>query len=101
MATSQRQRERYANDESYRERKLRQVREARAAARVERERIRQLKGWRHISSAPENEVILLYDPNIFWPVVAKLVDQEWECIHYIGPQIHPTHWRYMLEIPKP
>ena len=64
------------------------------------QRLKLLRGWHHIGSAPDNEVVLLYDPSIIWPIVAKLVNQKWEYIHYNGPDIHPTHWRYMLETPR-
>lgn len=59
-----------------------------------------MRGWHPIITVPDNEVVLLYDPEVFWPVVAKLKNQKWEYIHYQGPELHPTHWRYMLEIPK-
>jgi hypothetical protein len=100
VVSLKRQRERYLTDEGYRERKVRQARELRERKRKERERLRLMRGWHPIHSAPDNEVILLYDPAIFWPIVAKLVNQKWECIHYQGPDIRPTHWRYMLEVPK-
>jgi hypothetical protein len=100
VASSQRQRERYATDETYRERRIRQVREHRERKRKERERAKLLRGWAPISTAPDNEVVLLYDPEVFWPVVAKLDNHRWEYIHYQGPDIYPTHWRYMIEIPK-
>ncbi len=100
MATNQRQRDRYAQDETYRERKIRQAQEHRAKLRKERERLKLMRGWHPIITVPDNEVVLLYDPEVFWPVVAKLKNQKWEYIHYQGPELHPTHWRYMLEIPK-
>lgn len=100
MSSNKRLRERYATDETYRERKLRQVRELREARRKERARIRLLKGWQPIGTVPDNEVVLIYDPDIFWPIVAKLKDQHWDCLHYTGPEPRPTHWRHLLEVPK-
>jgi hypothetical protein len=60
-----------------------------------------LRGWQHISSVPDNEAVIIYDPNIFWPVVATLEDGHWRCIHYQGPEPRPTHWRRILEVPLP
>lgn len=99
MVSNERRRERYATDESYRERQLRQVRESRERKKRERQRVALLRGWRDIVTAPDNEVVLIYDPAIFWPIVAKLKDQHWECLHYQGPEPRPTHWRYMIEAP--
>lgn len=102
MATNQRRRERYGEDESYRERRLRYQREKRAAEKAERERHLRLRGWEPIGTAPDGEYILLWDPDIFWPFVAKLdEDGLWRCIHYDGPQPRPTHWRWPLELPLP
>ena len=100
MATNERRRERYRLDETYRERRIRQVQEARQAQRVERQRQKRLKGWADIATAPENEVIMLYDPTVFWPILASLKDGEWNYVHYDGPRLRPTHWRYLIEMPR-
>lgn len=68
------------------------------ARRDEKERLRLLRGWQTIDSAPENEVIILYDPVIFWPVVAEWDGKDWKCLHYDGA-VRPTHWRPILPIP--
>ena len=102
MATNKRRRERYQHDETYRERRLRDAQERRDAKRQEQDRLLRLRGWQHISSAPDDEYVLLYDPQIFWPVIARLAeDGQWMCIHYDGPQPRPTHWRWPLELPLP
>ena len=100
MATNERRRERYALDETYRERRIRAAREAREAKRREYNRKKLLKGWADIATAPDNEVILIYDPSIFWPIVASLKDGEWDCVHYEGPVPRPTHWRHLIEVPR-
>lgn len=100
MASNERRRERYATDETYRERQLRQVKETREAARRKREELKRMRGWEPIATAPDNEVVLIYDPGIFWPVVAKLEKQRWVCLHYRGPEPRPTHWRRVLEVPR-
>lgn len=99
MATNERRRERYASDETYRERKIRAARERREQERKARERLKRLRGWKPIATVPDNEVVLIYDPDIFWPIVARIKDQRWDCIHYQGPQPHPIYWRYMIEVP--
>ena len=99
MASNERRRERYQTDETYRERRLRAVQERRAQLRAIREREKRLRGWKTIDSAPDGETILIYDPQIFWPVVAALKDGHWKCVHYDGPEPRPTHWRYLLEVP--
>lgn len=99
MATNQRRRERYQEDETYRERRKRQAKEYRESKRMEARRIERQRGWEPIATAPDNEVILLYDPHIFWPITARLRNHEWECINYAGPDPRPTHWRYPLKVP--
>lgn len=99
MATRDRRRERYATDEDYRERRKREAQEQRAAAKLASLREKRLRGWKPIHSAPDNEVILLYDPHIFWPIVGALEGGHWTCVHYTGPEPRPTHWRYLLEVP--
>lgn len=101
MATNERRRERYALDETYRERRLRQVREAREAKRKEKEKEKRLRGWSPIGTVPDNEVVMLYDPQVFWPILAALQDGHWKYIHYDGPPIKPTHWRRVIEVPLP
>lgn len=101
MATNERRRERYALDETYRERRVREVRERREAHRAEFNRRKRLRGWEPIASCPDDEVVLIYDPKIFWPVVASLRDGKWDCVHYDGVDPHPTHWRRVLEVPLP
>lgn len=101
MASNKRRKERYHTDEDYRERRLRQVRESREAARIQREKLKRLRGWEPIASVPDNLTVLIYDPEIFWPIVACLEDGHWRCIHYQGPEPRPTHWRKVLEIPLP
>lgn len=101
MATNQRRKERYHTDEDYRQRRLRQVQESREAKRVEREKVKRLRGWQPISSVPDNLMVMIYDPKIFWPIVASLEDGQWRCIHYEGVEPRPTHWRPLLEIPLP
>jgi hypothetical protein len=100
VSTNERRRERYAKDETYRERRLRAVRERRQQIQKERDRLKRLRGWEPIHSAPENEWIILYDPYVFWPVVATLKDGQWRGVHYEGA-IRPTHWRRLLEVPLP
>ena len=65
MATPRRRRERYATDEDYRQRKLREVREAREAKKLAALKLKRLRGWSHIHSCPENEAVIIYDPDIF------------------------------------
>lgn len=101
MSTNERRRLRYQTDETYRERRLREVRERRAFLRQERERKKRLRGWEPIATVPDNEVVLIYDPAVFWPVVAMLKDGHWKCMHYQGPEPRPTHWRRPLELPLP
>jgi hypothetical protein len=101
MATKERRKERYRTDEDYRQRRLRQVQERRAALRLQRDKEKRLRGWSDISSVPDNLAVLIYDPDIFWPVVAILEDGHWRCIHYQGPEPRPTHWRHILETPLP
>ncbi len=100
MASNERRRERYRTDESYRERRLRQAQDARDTQIAERERIKRLRGWEPIGTAPDGEMILLYDPKVFWPVVAMMGKTgEWDCVHYQGPPIRPTHWRPTMKTP--
>lgn len=99
MATNERRKERYRTDETYRQRRLRQVQESREAKRLEREKVKRLRGWQHIASVPENIAVMIYDPEIFWPIVASLEDGQWRCIHYCGTVPRPTHWRHILEVP--
>jgi hypothetical protein len=101
MATNERRKHRYHNDEDYRRRRIRQAQEARANRKLQQEKAKRLRGWEHISSVPDNEAVIIYDPDIFWPVVAALEDGHWRCIHYQGPEPRPTHWRRILEVPLP
>lgn len=101
MATAQRRRERYALDENYRERRIREVHERREAHREAMAKKRRLRGWETIDSCPDDEVVMLYDPKIFWPIVASMRDGRWDCVHYDGPDPRPTHWRRLLEVPLP
>jgi hypothetical protein len=101
MATNQRRRERYAQDETYRERRLRETREKREAAKMAKERLDRLRGWFLIESVPDDEVVFLFDPAIFWPVIGHFssVDNEWVYVHYDGIPLRPTHWRPLLAVP--
>jgi hypothetical protein len=99
MATNDRRKERYHSDPEYRQRRIQQVKDQREAVKRRREAEKRLRGWLPISSCPENEVILIYDPDIFWPVVASIKDGQWKCVHYQGPRPRPTHWRRVLEVP--
>jgi hypothetical protein len=102
MSTNQRRRERYASDEDYRERRLRAAQEQREKVMREKERLRRLRGWEHIGTCPENEVVLLYDHYIWWPIVAHLgKDGQWHCKNYAGPDPKPTHWRPLPKVPLP
>ena len=101
MATNDRRRERYKTDETYRERRLRQAREARDAQKRELAKLKRLRGWEPIGTVPDNEMVLIWDPKIFWPVLAMCRDGQWKCVHYDGPQPRPTHWRKPLELPLP
>lgn len=102
MATNERRRQRYATDEDYRERKLRASRERREQAALEKERLRKLRGWSHICDCPVDEVVLLYDPYIWWPICAYLGrDGHWHCKNYAGPDPRPTHWRVLPQVPIP
>ena len=101
MATNQRRRERYAQDETYRERRARDVRERREARKLEQEREKRLRGWLPISNVPNDEVVFLYDPAVFWPVIGHFssVENEWVYVHYDGLPLRPTHWRHLLQVP--
>lgn len=99
MSSNRKRRERYAQDETYRDRQLRAVRERRENQKRWREQVKRLRGWKLISSVPENEIVLIYDPVIFWPIVAKLKDHRWQCLHYQGPAPRPTHWKHIDQVP--
>lgn len=101
MATNDRRRERYAQDETYRERRLRDVRERREARRIEKEKLERLRGWATIDSLPNEEVVFLYDPAVFWPVIGHFssTENEWVYVHYDGIPLRPTHWRPLMGVP--
>lgn len=100
MATAKRRKLRYATDETYRERKLRDSRERREALKLAKEQERKLAGWMDISSVPDEHMVIIHDPDIWGPVLAFLGrDGHWHCLHYSGPEPRPTHWRYMLRLP--
>lgn len=101
MATNGRRRTRYREDPDYRRSRIEYALARRASQRAERERIKRLRGWQTIDSAPENEAIILYDPKVFWPVVASWDGKGWACVHYEGPPLRPTHWRPILQLPLP
>lgn len=101
MATNQRRRERYHSDPDYRQRRIQAAWDRRKQLREERNREKRMRGWYHIDTAPENEVIALYDPKVFWPVWAEwdAGAQNWKPIHYEGVPLRPTHWRPMWPLP--
>lgn len=101
MATAKRRRERYHSDDEYRRARIQAAWDRRQLQRAERERQKRMRGWYHIDTAPENEVIALYDPAVFWPVLAEWDrdGQTWKPVHYEGPPLRPTHWRPTWQIP--
>ena len=101
MATNERRRLRYKTDETYRQRRLRQAQEARDSQKRALAKVQRLRGWSYIDSVPDNEMVLIWDPKIFWPILAMLKNDHWECVHYDGPEPRPTHWRKPLELPLP
>lgn len=100
MASIARQRERYRTDPAYRLTKLEAANQRKRDLAMQRERARRLRGWSDISTVPENETVLLYDPTIFWPVVATWDGTDWDCAHYEG-RVRPTHWRFPIPVPLP
>lgn len=101
MATADRRRERYRTDPDYRRARIQAALDRRAQKREAKERELRLRGWRTIDSVPDNETVILYDPKVFWPVVASWNGKDWDCVHYEGPPIRPTHWRPVLLLPLP
>lgn len=95
MATNQRRKERYHSDPEYRRKRIED-----ALARKKPKPVDRLRGWEPIHSAPETETVFLYDPEIFWPVLATWDSDrhDWEGVHYEG-KIRPTHWRYPPKVP--
>lgn len=98
MATNERRRIRYAEDDSYRQARIMAALAYKRKKQLEKERERRLREWRTIDTAPDNEVIMLYDPAVFWPVVGSWDGKQWNCVHFEG-LLKPTHWRPVLPIP--
>jgi hypothetical protein len=101
VATNERRKQRYATDETYRERKVRASRDKREAEKQAKLAAEKLHGWKPIHSVPSEYVVQLHDPNIWGPVLAYLTSGgHWRCLHYSGPDPRPTHWRYMPRPPE-
>jgi hypothetical protein len=94
MSSLARRKERYRTDPEYRAKIL-----ARSRSRKEREREAGKRfEWHPMDTAPRNEVIKLYDPAIFWPVLGSWENGKWIGVHFHG-QINPTHWALMDKVP--
>lgn len=99
MDRNERRRLRYRADPAYRQRCMQAALARKARLRSDRDRLRRMHGWEPIHTAPENEVIKLYDPAIFFPVYAEMKNGVWVGIHYEG-RINPTYWMRCEKVPR-
>lgn len=98
---NERRKKRYREDPAYRAKVIANAKAQKAKAKARREAEKNMRGWSPIETAPNNEVIFLYDPRIFWPVLGerRATHDRFRGLHYQGP-IEPTHWCRPMKVPK-
>lgn len=93
---------RYANDPQYRQAKIDAALARKRKVAARRREARADNGWELIEHAPKNEVVFVWDPAIFLPILAEWdpLYKEWKPLHYQQGYVDPTHWQRIMKAPR-